>query len=238
MRCDHHYGNADGVRNVRVTNLRALIIAKRAIDVLPKWIITVAKHFGGYLDAPDGSRIRIAHQEFPYDIGIWSNIVQGMNGGPLTWFWPFSQTSAFSDGLSYETNGFEDDSVIWPPPDPDRMFSRTSVKPQGNPFLYDSPGHTNTDQLEAFQARQQYDLQRREGNEYHIQRREPFHQRYGKSNLPVTEKPINQPGEEAWRNSEGDRLEDFGVDEDVEFYDEDDVPLAELIRRRREAEEN
>ena len=39
-------------------------------------------------------------------------------------------------------------------------------------------------------------------------------------------------GEEAWRNSEGDRLNDFGVDEDVEFYDEDDVPLAKLLSRR------
>jgi palmitoyltransferase len=44
-------------------------------------------------------------------------------------------------------------------------------------------------------------------------------------------------GEEGWRNSEGERLKDFGVDEDVEFYDErdDEIPLAELIARRRAA---
>jgi palmitoyltransferase len=44
-------------------------------------------------------------------------------------------------------------------------------------------------------------------------------------------------GEAAWRNSEGERLKDFGVDEDVEFYDEqdDDVPLSELIARRQAA---
>lgn len=46
-------------------------------------------------------------------------------------------------------------------------------------------------------------------------------------------------GEEAWRNSEGERLKDFGVDEDVEFYDEqedeDDVPLGELLARKRAA---
>ena len=36
----------------------------------------------------------------------------------------------------------------------------------------------------------------------------------------------------AWRDSEGERLEDFGVDEEIDLYDEDDVPLAELIRRR------
>jgi palmitoyltransferase len=44
-------------------------------------------------------------------------------------------------------------------------------------------------------------------------------------------------GEEGWRNSEGERLKDFGVDEDVEFYDEqeDDVPLSVLIKRRQAA---
>lgn len=40
-------------------------------------------------------------------------------------------------------------------------------------------------------------------------------------------------GEEGWRNSDGDRLRDFGVDEDAEFYDEDDIPLAELLKRRK-----
>jgi palmitoyltransferase len=38
-------------------------------------------------------------------------------------------------------------------------------------------------------------------------------------------------GEEAWRNAEGERLDDFGVDEDVEFYDEEDVPLSVLKER-------
>lgn len=37
-----------------------------------------ARVFGGWLDGPDGSRIRIRHQEYPYDIGLWSNVVQGM----------------------------------------------------------------------------------------------------------------------------------------------------------------
>ena len=43
-------------------------------------------------------------------------------------------------------------------------------------------------------------------------------------------------GEEGWRNSEGERLGDFGVDEEVEFYDEeDDVPLSQLLARKRAA---
>ena len=40
-------------------------------------------------------------------------------------------------------------------------------------------------------------------------------------------------GEESWRNSEGETLGDFGVDEVAEFYDEDNLSLAELLRRRR-----
>jgi len=42
-------------------------------------------------------------------------------------------------------------------------------------------------------------------------------------------------GEESWRNREGESLADFGVDEVADFYDEeeDDVPIAELLGRRR-----
>lgn len=57
-----------------------------------------AKYFGGYLDGPDGLKVRIQKQEFPYDIGIFQNIKAGMGGSsnvcilwatrpctPLTW---------------------------------------------------------------------------------------------------------------------------------------------------------
>ena len=40
-------------------------------------------------------------------------------------------------------------------------------------------------------------------------------------------------GEEGWTNSDGDRLRDFGVDEDAEVLAEDDIPLGELLRRRK-----
>jgi len=43
----------------------------------------------------------------------------------------------------------------------------------------------------------------------------------------------HEDGKETWKNSEGDGLKDFGVDEEVEFYDEEDIPLAELLRRKR-----
>lgn len=51
---------------------------------------------------------------------------------------------------------------------------------------------------------------------------------------PVDERNVeDSAGEEGWRNKEGERLADFGVDEVAEFYDEDDLSLAELMRRRR-----
>jgi hypothetical protein len=35
---------------------------------------------GGYLEGPGGIRVHIKKQEYPYDIGIWANIKQGMGG--------------------------------------------------------------------------------------------------------------------------------------------------------------
>lgn len=39
-----------------------------------------ARVLGGYLDGPDGIKVKIQKQEFPYDIGIWRNFKQGMGG--------------------------------------------------------------------------------------------------------------------------------------------------------------
>ncbi|KAK2795753.1 Palmitoyltransferase [Onygenales sp. PD_12] len=184
-------------------------------------LIRRARVFGGYLDGPDGVRVRIQKQEFPYDIGIWNNIKSGM-------------------GLEFEVNGFEENTLSWPPPDPDRM---NKLAPQINleeAFTYQRQYHSQHEEIEAFKTRQDEDIRRRQtGPE--IERRRPFHERYahyaemaGDSDLSESERGGNSDsGEEGWRDSEGDRLGDFGVDEEVEFYDEDDIPLAELLRRRK-----
>lgn len=60
---------------------------------------------GGFLDGPDGVKVRIEHQEFPWDVGIWSNICQGMgSNNPLSWFWPLAQSPSAESGLSFEHN--------------------------------------------------------------------------------------------------------------------------------------
>ena len=81
-----------------------------------------------------------------------------------------------------------------------------------------------------------------------VQRRRPFHERYEdvKGGPMEEESDDSEPdgfesdggsnsGEEGWRSPSGERLRDYGVDEDAEFYDEDNLPIAELIRRRQTA---
>ena len=213
-----------------------------------KTLLRRARHFGGYLSTPDGSQVRIKRQEFPYDIGIFANIAQGMgSANPLNWFNPFSATPPLNTGLSFEINGFEDASTTWPPPDPDRSYRRR-VKEEGPAFTYRDAELSKEDTLAAFRARQAEDA---------VRRRKPFVERMeavrdsGRDDYEydqvddASEEAEDEgrkygegdEGEEGWRNSEGERLKDFGVDEDVEFYDEqeDDIPLSVLMARRQAA---
>lgn len=50
---------------------------------------------------------------------------------------------------------------------------------------------------------------------------------------PAPMRVDDDAGEEGWRTKEGERLADFGVDEVADFYDEEELPLAEIIRRRQ-----
>ena len=117
-------------------------------------------------------------------------------------------------------------------------------------------GFTQQMDVEAFRARQAADISRYEDadGEYVVRRR-PFHERLEAATQVASQRVYeledeggeesdaddgprdtapredDGAGEEGWRNREGERLADFGVDEVADFYDEDDVPLAELIRR-------
>lgn len=146
-----------------------------------------------------------------------------------------------------------DPSKPWPPPDPDRMFRAVRRHIAGN-------GFTHSMDVDAFRQRQLLDLARYEDadGEYVVRRR-PFHERLEALSKPQrdayddndnvividdddevereeaqsSQKRDDDGGEEAWRNKEGERLADFGVDEVAEFFDEDDLPLSELMRRRQ-----
>ena len=203
--------------------------------------------FGGYLDGPNGVKVRIQKQEFPYDIGIWRNITQGMDSGlPLKWPWPFAATPR-SNGIEFETNGFEDPSKSWPPPDPDRMPRQERHLDPNEAFTYPNRPLSNYDEIEAFKMRQREDLLRRQ-NQSEIHHRKPFHERQGSGEGAVLEynntengngvdDSASESGEEGWQDSGGNRLKDYGVDEVIEFYDEDEIPLSELLRRRKVREQ-
>jgi palmitoyltransferase len=207
-------------------------------------LIQRSRRLGGFVNGPEGRRIRIVRQEFPYDIGIWKNICQGMGtSNPIAWFLPFGGGPGMDTGAKFETNGFEDAGTAWPPPDPDRMPKNSQITPT-TPFMHQDDGlSTSQQEIQAFRERQEADYQRyggttsrpldsikptvvgkdEEGN-YFIEGEDG--QRYSE------EYEEGLDGEAGWTNSDGDRLRDYGVDEEEED-DEDDIPLGELLRRRR-----
>jgi palmitoyltransferase len=227
-----------------VNNTWALLINTTTIE---SWeisrhatLVRRARRFGGYLRAPGGEEIKITHQEFPFDVGIWSNICQGMGSrNPLTWLNPFAAAPETATGLKFDENGFEDPGTTWPPPDPDRGYKRPARAANEDAFVYADEGLGGADSVKAFKARQDVDA---------VRKRKPFVQRleeeYAFGNDASDAEEEKEPygdgeGEEGWRNSEGECLKDFGLDEDVEFYDEgeDEIPLGELLARRRAAEQ-
>ncbi|KAF2750838.1 zf-DHHC-domain-containing protein [Sporormia fimetaria CBS 119925] len=231
-----------------IRNIWALVVNTTTIE---GWeierhdtLVRRARYFGGVLEAPNGTQVRIRKQEFPYDVGFWRNCKEGMGtGNILAWFNPLSSTPKLPTPLTYPTNDFESPALTWPPPDPDRLH-RYSQPDNDKPTLLEA-NLSASETLAAFQKRQADD----------IRRRKPFVQRIEEQQRRVAsileededafgsdaeeEYVANKgrdenEGEEAWRNSEGERLRDFGVDEDVEFYDEeDDLPLSELLARRK-----
>lgn len=128
-----------------------------------------------------------------------------------------------------------DSNLSWPPPDPDRIpmsapRARGSISPDP-----EASGYVNSLSPSSGPSRTRNDLA--------IQRRRRFHQRIdqktdeAKNSAESSSADSDQSddGEQAWRNSEGERLRDFGVDEDAEFYDEEDIPLAILVQQRAQA---
>ena len=207
-----------------------------------KSLVRRARIRGGYLDGPDGVKIMLKKHEFPYDIGILKNINQGMGGSPLLWMWPLASTPSNDSGLAFETNGFGGrlprmslcTSIVliildgfWPPPDPDRMPKQELSGRNRAAFTHDEANMTTEEQVAGFRRRQEEDLKRFDGGNVSAVDQSRLRMEASKSKANYI---LDGHG---WRDSEGERLDDFGVDEAVDFYDEDEIPLAELKRRRR-----
>ncbi len=140
----------------------------------------------------------------------------------------------------------KDASLSWPPPDPDRM-QKFQSRPDENPFTREEELAPDQERVSAFRQRQWEDLKRLEHRHFSRKCGLPLGRRYRDSDqhdespdcdydYKLPNSRTSDEGAEGWRDLDGDRLDDFGVDEGVEFYDRDDVPLAEMLRRRRQGQ--
>ena len=98
--------------------------------------------------------------------------------------------------------------------------------------------------VEAFRTRQKQDLVRFGIRPNAVARREPFQRAHTETETEteLSSSTLKQhdaiskygnEGKETWRTSEGDSLNDFGVDDEAEFYDEEELPLADILHRRK-----
>ncbi|KAK4164237.1 Palmitoyltransferase PFA4 [Cladorrhinum sp. PSN259] len=200
-------------------------------------------------------RVSLSQIEFPYDLGFFSNMAQAMgSSNPILWFLPiFGSAPKISNdktqkgtGWEYEENGFNDLPGLWPPPDPEknRRAQRggwpAAQMQEEEAFVY------GEDIKAAFARRQEEDMIRRQraaaaASAIHgstksgiiAELEEEGEEEEGQEGYEWVGKPRGD-----WKNSDGDRLWDYGVDEEAEEEvvgggGDDDVPLAELIRRRK-----
>ncbi|PBP19878.1 DHHC zinc finger membrane protein [Diplocarpon rosae] len=178
----------------------------------------------GYVYTSGGQRMRIQHQEFPYDVDIWKNLCQGMGTkNVLMWFMPFGGGPSIETAGTFEVNGFEDADKTWPPPDPDKMSRGEQIERQkADEKIYGTP----EEELAAFRRRQEEDHKR-------WLRKEDPAMDDEESGSPSEDESNAGTDQKAWTSRSGDRLHDFGVDEEAEVLPEDEIPLAELLRRRK-----
>jgi len=192
-------------------------------------------------------------QVYPYDVGIWENLVAAFGYQfflPL-WLNPFARSprvgarvavpgvsGGLVAGLEWEVNGFESPDLVWPPKDPEtQQHQQHALERSGVVSILQDPGELD---VGAFRRRQAHDLKRWErGPVKAPPARIPNHGIMSIESLaPIGDSIVvaDDDGEEeesdGWRNEDGERLADYGVDEEVE-EDDEDVPLAILVHRKR-----
>lgn len=253
-----------------VTSVHSLCLNTTMIETWEvdrhKALVRRAKKNGGFVSAPGGDQLKISWQEFPYDIGVWGNICQGMGtSNPLLWFVPWADVPDNDTVWEFETNGFEEPGETWPPPDPEKIpqpkWQRR--RESGAGFVLGEEMKNGDDNVvQAFKRRQEADYKKKglrgkvsasgsgelssydwlEMDDSTDEEDDEFEQKG--SGVKVKQGAEDEydgatDSRHGWRNSEGESLADYGVDEDTEpellCDDEDDLPLAELIRRRKGA---
>ncbi|KAL7808539.1 zf-DHHC domain-containing protein [Trichoderma aethiopicum] len=187
------------------------------------------------LTGPDGERLQLEHVEFPYDVGFFANMAQAMGtSNVLLWFFPLAGNPRVSKtrtgpGWTWEENGFNRKEGMWPPVNPEKL--RRSQREMGVSRRdyereLEDYGLSTEEQVEAFKRRQEEDFRRRKRNLMaELEEAEVCR-------LMGDRASDDEGSMFGWTHAGGDSLADYGVDENAEEEDED-VPLAELLRRRR-----
>ena len=124
------------------------------------------------------------------------------------------------------------------------MLRKERFTSPGHAFLHHQEHISNHQQIEAFRRRQQLDLNRYR-TETSLDSRNPslesIEELSFRDNAVQTSDIDHETislDQGSWRNNEGDRLNDFGVDEEAEFCDDDTVPIAHLLRKRKKVDPN
>jgi palmitoyltransferase len=192
---------------------------------------------------PDGETYRFEKIEFPYDIGFFANMAQAMGTSNIIWwFFPFAGSPKIDKkgkacGWTWEENGFNRKDGMWPPIDPEKIRRAAHAWPAARrdyaAELQDLDLDAE-DRKEAFRKRQQADFSRQRRLVAELEEEE--HDSRSENSLDDIDDDYAFVGQSAaqtkWVNSDGERLEDYGVEEAEENLDEQ-VPLAELLHRRR-----
>ncbi|KAJ0269998.1 hypothetical protein Brms1b_011886 [Colletotrichum noveboracense] len=191
---------------------------------------------------PDGKKLRLEKVEFPYDVGIFDNLAQAMGTrNVLLWFFPFAGNPEISKsgtgcGWEWPENGINRTEGMWPPPDPDKMRRGQGGWPgaaRGAEGVRVPRYASQEEELEAFKSRQEADRKRWAGERSRLmaELEEADYELVSEESDDGYEQGAD--GEPGWTNADGERLQDFGVDEDEDMTDDEDVPLAEILRRRK-----
>ncbi|KAF9878641.1 dhhc zinc finger membrane protein [Colletotrichum karsti] len=192
---------------------------------------------------PDGRKLRLEKVEFPYDVGIFDNLAQAMGTrNVLMWFFPFAGNPEIGEGgrgvgWEWPENGLNRKEGMWPPPDPDKMRRGLGGWPgaaaRGAEGIRVPRYASKEEELEAFKSRQDADRRRWQGERSRLMaelEEEDYDVISDESDGGYERGADGEPG---WTNADGERLQDYGVDEDEDMTDDEDVPLAELLRRRK-----
>ncbi|KZZ90783.1 palmitoyltransferase pfa4 [Moelleriella libera RCEF 2490] len=190
-----------------------------------------------WCDATDtnGKTMRFDRVLFPYDIGIFANMSQAMGtANAVMWLWPFSSgpkldKSGKGVGWRWEENGFNDTEGMWPPMNPERLRKKNRQWPLAQrDFAAElrDVERTPEERISAFRKRQAQDTQRRLKLSRKVE--EVEFEDYNEGSFE---------DRDVWTNTNGERLEDFGVDLDAMGYSgsrtsDENLPLAEVLRRR------